>query len=84
MMGRAYLKIPIALSIIKHHCGLSHFKSNNSTVHPKNEQIEFSTYKEKVLFILNKIRKQFGKEIIMRQPNFDLAWCAFIIENDYL
>ena len=54
-------------------------------VHPKSEvKMEFKTYKEKVLFIINMIRKQFGKSIAMNQPNFDLTWCAFIIENDYL
>ena len=45
---------------------------------------DFKTYKEKVLFIINTIRKQFGKRIGNSQPNFDLAWCSFIIENDYL
>lgn len=54
-------------------------------MHPKADQkMEFQTYKEKVLFIINQIRKQFGKNIAMCQPNFDLTWCAFVIDNDYL
>lgn len=45
---------------------------------------EFKSYKEKVLFIIGSIRKQFGKRIVNSQPNFDLAWCQFVIENEYL
>ena len=53
-------------------------------IFPKTKAEDFKTYKEKVLFIITSIRKQFGKRIYKSQPNFDLAWCNFIIENDYL
>lgn len=36
------------------------------------------------MYIITSIRKQFGKRIYNSQPNFDLAWVIFVIENDYL
>jgi len=59
-------------------------EAEQNKIHPKGESVEFTSYKEKVLYIIKKIRKQFGKSIHLRQPNFDLSWCAFVIENDYL
>jgi hypothetical protein len=53
-------------------------------IYPKTRPDDFKTYKEKVIFIITSIRRQFGKRIYDSQPNFDLAWCSFIIENDYL
>jgi hypothetical protein len=59
-------------------------KSQINTIYPKVENNEFSTYKEKVLFILNNLISMFGRTSVLVDPNNDLIWCAFVIENDYL
>jgi len=61
LMCRSYLKFPIAIVLINHQIQLRQFHLQQNVVHPKGESIEFSSYKEKVLFIIKKIRKQFGK-----------------------
>lgn len=84
MMVRAYLKIPFAVAIILFVAKVKEIRHSQNMVFPKLRSEDFKTYKEKVLFIIGSIRKQFGKRIYNSQPNFDLAWCSFIIENDYL
>ena len=84
---RGYLKLPICYSIGLHLYQLRYIdkkKSQLNTIYPKLDKLEFSTYKEKVLFILNKLITLFGKSPVLVDPNNDLAWCAFVIENDYL
>lgn len=67
MMGRAYLKVPMSIALIHHHRCLEKNAGQVGAVHPKDEVvIQFSSYKEKVLYIIKKIRKQFGKQISMR------------------
>lgn len=82
---RAYLKLPFALVLIQFAMNVKKIKHQANQIFPKqDQQHEFKCYKDKVLFILNSIRNQFGKRVANSQPNFDLAWCQFVIENDYL
>ena len=53
-------------------------------IYPKIENTEFTTYKDKVLCIINKLISLFGKSPVLIDPNNDLIWCAFVIQNDYL
>jgi hypothetical protein len=84
MMVRAYFKIPFAVAIVFFIAKVKEIRHSQNMIFPKTRTEDFKTYKEKVLFIITSIRKQFGKRIYKSQPNFDLAWCSFIIENDYL
>jgi hypothetical protein len=84
MMVRAYFKLPLTVAIVMFIVKVNKIRHSQNTILPKKQSEEFKTYKEKVLYIINAIRKQFGKRIYNSQPNFDLAWCAFVIENDYL
>lgn len=84
MMVRAYFKIPMAVAILLFVAKMREIHHSQNVIFPKTRSGEFKTYKEKVLFIITSIRKQFGKRVYNSQPNFDLAWCSFIIENDYL
>jgi hypothetical protein len=71
--------------LITHQLQQSNSSGNQfNSVMPAVDKLEFGTYKEKVLFILNKIKQQFGDIVCMKQPTFDLDWCTFVIENDYL
>jgi hypothetical protein len=84
MMTRAYFKIPFAIAVILFIAKVKEIRHSQNMIFPKTRSEDFKTYKEKVLFIITSIRRQFGKRIYNSQPNFDLAWCSFIIENDYL
>jgi hypothetical protein len=84
MMVRAYFKLPFAVAILLFIAKVKEIRNSQNMIFPKTRAEDFKTYKEKVLFIITSIRKQFGKRIYNSQPNFDLAWCSFIIENDYL
>jgi hypothetical protein len=84
MMVRAYFKVPFSVAIILFIAKLREIRHSQNMIFPKRQSEDFKTYKEKVLFIITSIRKQFGKRIYNSQPNFDLAWVTFIIENDYL
>ena len=84
LISRIYLRVPFLVALLIHHYKLKLCQIQQNIIFPNNEKLEFATYKEKVLFIINNIRKQFSKVIYMNQPNNDLAWCAFVIENDYL
>jgi len=53
-------------------------------IYPKIDKKEFATYKDKVLCIINKLITLFGKSPVLIDPNNDLIWCAFVIQNDYL
>jgi hypothetical protein len=86
-ISRGYLKLPICYSFMRHMVILylnEKKKSQINTIYPKVENNEFSTYKEKVLFILNNLISMFGRTSVLVDPNNDLIWCAFVIENDYL
>jgi hypothetical protein len=84
MMVRAYCKIPFLVAILLFVAKVKEIRHIQNMIFPKTRTDDFKTYKEKVVFIITSIRKQFGKRIYNSQPNFDLAWCSFIIENDYL
>lgn len=84
MMVRAYFKLPFAVAVLLFIAKVKEIRHSQNMIFPKTNTEDFKTYKEKVLFIITSIRKQFGKRIYKSQPNFDLAWCNFIIENDYL
>ena len=81
---RFFLRSPFLVALLIHHYQLRLSRVNQNLIFPKEDKLEFTTYKEKVLYIINQIRLQFGKVICMSHPNNDLAWCAFVIENDYL
>ena len=57
MMGRSYLKFPIAIALLGHHKQLQIMQAEQNQIHPKGESVEFTSYKEKVLYIIKKIRK---------------------------
>jgi hypothetical protein len=84
MMVRAYFKIPFSIAIMLFIAKLKEIRHSQNAIFPKKQVEDFKSYKEKVLFIITSIRKQFGKRIYNSQPNFDLAWVTFVIENDYL
>lgn len=84
MMVRAYFKIPFSIAIMLFIAKLREIRHSQNAIFPKRQSEDFKSYKEKVLFIITSIRKQFGKRIYNSQPNFDLAWVTFVIENDYL
>jgi len=56
-MGRSYLKFPIAIALLGHHKQLQIMQAEQNQIHPKGESVEFTSYKEKVLYIIKKIRK---------------------------
>lgn len=57
VMTRAYLKLPFSLMLISFKLNVKKIKLQANQVVPKAEQnLEFKTYKEKVLFILSSIR----------------------------
>mmetsp|Transcript_12307 Transcript_12307/g.19090 ORF Transcript_12307/g.19090 Transcript_12307/m.19090 type:complete len:80 (+) Transcript_12307:1324-1563(+) len=70
--------------MIIHHYKLRLARLQEKLMFSNRDRNDFMTYKEKVLFIINQIRSQFRKVVYMNNPSNDLAWCAFIIENDYL
>lgn len=53
-------------------------------IYPKTAEQQFSTYKDKVLFILNKTVNQLGKNHLTSNGIVEILWCAFVIENGYL
>jgi hypothetical protein len=62
-MGRAYLKLPFVVALIKFILKVRQIRLQQLMVHPQKQEQNFKSYKEKVLFIINSIRKQFGKRI---------------------
>ena len=84
LISRFYLRLPFTTALIIHHYKLRLARIQGGVVFKDKERDDFSTYKEKVLFIINQVRNQFSKVIYMNHPSSDLAWCAFVIENDYL
>lgn len=54
LVTHAYLKLPFIFYLLIHHYNLMVFKSNLKQIVPRNT-IEFSSYKEKVLFFINQI-----------------------------
>jgi hypothetical protein len=84
MISRAYMKFPITFVLIRFIIMVNRIKNQMRAVHPQREELTFRTYKQKVLFIINSVRSQFSRRIMDNQPNQDLKWCAYIIENDYL
>lgn len=87
VMTRGYLKLPICYCILSFITDMfcnEKKKTQLNTIYPKMDKLEFNTYKEKVLFVLNKLITLFGKSPVLVDPNNDLIWCAFVIENDYL
>jgi len=84
LISRFYFRLPFTVALIIHHFQLRLSRIQQNIIFPNKESQEFVTYKEKVLFIINQIRSQFRKVVYMNNPSNDLAWCAFIIENDYL
>jgi len=55
-----------------------------NVIYPKTAEQQFSTYKDKVLFILNKTVNQLGKNHLTSNGIVEILWCAFVIENGYL
>jgi hypothetical protein len=84
MATRLLLRIPFCAELVAHHYKLRLCRVQQNLIYPNKDKNEFKTYKDKVLHILNQIRQQFGRIIYMSHPNNDLAWCSFVIENDYL
>lgn len=61
---RSYLKLPFALVLLQFSINVKKMKLQANQIFPKkDETIQFKNYKDKVLFILNSIRTQFGKRI---------------------
>jgi len=84
LVGRLLLRLPFSGELLAHHYKLRLCRIQQNLIFPNRDKKDFATYKEKVLYILNQIRTHFGKVIYMSYPNNDLAWCSFVIENDYL
>lgn len=84
LVARFLLRLPFMMQLLFHHYLLNLCRLQHNLIFPNRETKNFCTYKEKVLYIIEQIRQQFGKVIYMSHPNNDLAWCQFVIENDYL
>ena len=84
LVARLCLRVPYTVQLASHHYKLRLCRLQQQLIFPNRDKKEFATYKEKVLYILEQIRAQFGKVIYMSHPNNDLGWCQFVIENDYL
>ncbi len=81
---RLILRIPFVVEIIVHHYQLRLCRVQHNLIFPKQQKMNFNTYKEKVVYILDQVIQHFSSIIYMSHPNYDLAWCQFVIENDYL
>lgn len=84
IVARLFLRLPFMIELVTHHYKLRLCRVQQNLIFPNRDKRNFSNYKEKVLYILEQVRKQFGKVIYMSHANNDLAWCSFVIENDYL
>lgn len=57
MMARAYFKLPLTVAIVMFIIKVNKIRLSQNTILPRKQSEEFNTYKEKVLFIINSIRK---------------------------
>ncbi len=84
LISRFYLRLPFTVALLAHHYKLKLARLQERLLFQNRERNDFTTYKEKVLFIINQVRLQLGRVLYMCHPNHDLAWCAYVIENDFL
>jgi len=53
LMSRFYFRLPFIFALIIHHYKLRLCRIQQNIIFPNREKLEFSTYKEKVLYIIN-------------------------------
>ena len=84
VLTQVYIKIPFVFYLAVHLADYYQYVYNYKQIYPKNNMMEFQTYKDKVLFLIRQVIGFMGQSSTLSRQVKDLTWCTFVIENDFL